>query len=161
MELCTPSANIDQTSAAPPPSPIAPVDMTDQSMPLMSKKRHKPDKVSKPSDGDVDNLDDSIEANIDEASGYAEETLDMQCSIINAIELLKNSLGAQACIINQMFIATPNTHYFKICDDVYVSISLKKFTGLSQDQVGKIVASKGGVLHSLKELMQKDYTSFN
>ena len=121
-----------------------------QAMNLVVEERPKKRMKSDEKEGSFLDLED-----------YAEDTMELQSSIIQAVETLKASLGAQACIINQLFVTTPNAHYFRIYDDIYVVASIKKFDGCSQSKIEEIANAKGGIVHSLKDLMQKDYSSFN
>ena len=153
MEFNTVASNIPPLAA----TTAAAIDDNGEGQAAMNLVEERPKKRMK---SDCKKIDEK-EGSFLDLEDYAEDTMELQSSIIQAVETLKASLGAQACIINQLFVTTPNAHYFRIYDDIYVVASIKKFDGCSQSKIEEIANAKGGIVHSLKDLMQKDYSSFN
>ena len=157
MEFNTVASNIPPLAATTAAAAAA-IDDNGEGQAAMNLVEERPKKRMK---SDCNKKIDEKEGSFLDLEDYAEDTMELQSSIIQAVETLKASLGAQACIINQLFVTTPNAHYFRIYDDIYVVASIKKFDGCSQSKIEEIANAKGGIVHSLKDLMQKDYSSFN
>lgn len=87
---------------------------------------------------------------------------EMQSKIVYAIDKLKRSLAAQIHIVNSMFIHTPNTQYFKITDDVHLTMKLELTTKDDKALMNKdTVLAQGKSWCSLAEVIQEDATAFS